>query len=95
MALGPQDDLDRLLVKKYAQKQMNKAPKQEECRDIDPDTIMVAMNDYSLAGRCMFAINKKILAACYSVNAANANYEKRVPSRYVEYVVLLSFLILI
>lgn len=95
MALGPQDQLDRLIVQKYAQKQMNKAPKQEEPKDIDPDTIMLAMNDYSLASRCMFAINKKIVAKCYNVNAANASYEKKIPSKFVEYVVLLTFIILL
>ena len=95
MPFGSKDALDRLLVQKYAQKQANKAPVQEEPKDIDPDTIMLAMNDYSLAGKCMFAINKKIMATCYCINAANATYEKRIPSKYVEYIILLSLIVLI
>ncbi len=95
MAFGSQDALDRLLVQKYAQKQMNKAPVQEEPKDIDPDTIMLAMNDFSLASKCMFAINKKIMATCYCVNAANATYEKKIPSRYVEFLILLSLFVLL
>lgn len=97
MAFGQQDDLDRLLVQKYAQRTMNKAPQPEEPRDIDPDTVMLAMNDYSLVSKCMLAINKKIMTSCYALNAANANtgYEKKVSSIYVEYILLLSLIILL
>ncbi len=70
MAIGPQDNLDELLVQKYAQKQVNDPKKPEST--IDPDKIMLSMNNYALVGRCMAAVNKRILAVSYSLNVENA-----------------------
>lgn len=75
MSIGPKDSLEQFIVKRYAQKQVNQPRLPESV--IDPDKMMVSMNDYALAGKCMSVLGRKMTAVCYALNAANATYAKR------------------
>lgn len=75
MSIGPKDSLEEFIVKRYAQKQVN-LPKVAESV-VDPDKMMLSMNNYAVAGKCMAVVGRKISAISYALNAANANYSKR------------------
>ena len=75
MSIGPKDSLEEFIVKRYATMQVN-TPKVVESA-VDPDKMMVSMNNYAMAGKCMAAIGRKISAINYALNAANADYSKR------------------
>lgn len=74
MAIGAQDYIDQLLVKKYATEKVDNHSGVESM--VRPEEMMKAMNDYSNVSRNMFALNNKLTAACYSINAASAKYRK-------------------
>jgi hypothetical protein len=75
MAIGPKDSLEEFIVKRYAQKQVN-LPRVAESV-VDPDRMMLSMNNYAVTGKCMAAIGRKISAISYALNAANADYSKK------------------
>lgn len=75
MSIGPKDSLEEFIVKRYAQKQMN-LPRVAESV-VDPDKMMLSMNNYAIAGKCMAAIGRRISSISYAINAANADYSKR------------------
>lgn len=74
MAIGAQDYIDQLLVKKYAQEKVDNHDAIESM--VNPEKMMEAMNDYSSMSRNMFALNQKLSAACYAINAVSAKYRK-------------------
>ena len=74
MAVGAQDYIDQLLVKKYAQAKVDNHDSIESM--VNPEKMMDAMNDYSMVARNMFILNNKLQQACYSVKAANAQYKR-------------------
>lgn len=68
MAVGAQDNLDRLLVKKYAGKQV------ENHEDIiskmvDPNKMMETMNDVATVQRTMLAMSNKLASICSQINS--------------------------
>lgn len=74
MAIGAQDYIDQLLVKKYATEKVDNHDAIESM--VQPEKMMEAMNDYSNMSRNMFALSQKLTAACYAINAVNAQYRK-------------------
>lgn len=74
MAIGAQDYIDQLLVKKYAQEKVDNHDGVESM--VRPEEMMKAMNDYASVSRNMYALNQKLSAACYAINAASAQYRK-------------------
>lgn len=74
MAIGAQDYIDRLLVKKYATEKVDNHDSITSM--VRPEEMMKAMNDYASVSRNMFALNQKLSAACSAVNAINAQYRK-------------------
>jgi hypothetical protein len=74
MAIGAQDYIDQLLVKKYAQEKVDNHELVESM--IQPEKMMSAMNDYSSMSKNMFTLNQKLTAACYAINAMSAQYRK-------------------
>lgn len=74
MAVGAHDYIDQLLVRKYATEKVDNHDGIESM--VNPEKMMEAMNDYSSMSRNMFALNQKLAAACYSINAASAQYRK-------------------
>lgn len=76
MAVGAQDYIDQLLVKKYAKEQVDNH--ENITSMIQPEKMMSAMNDYSTVSRNMFALSNKLQAACRSINAISAQYKRAV-----------------
>lgn len=74
MAIGAQDYIDQLLVKKYATEKVDNHDNVTSM--VRPEEMMKAMNDYSSVSRNMFALNQKLSTACYAINAMSAQYRK-------------------
>jgi len=74
MAIGAQDYIDQLLVRKYATEKVDNHDGIESM--VDPKKMMEAMNDYSNMSRNMFALNRRLTAACSAINAISAQYRK-------------------
>ena len=75
MAIGARDVIDQLLVKKYANEQVDNHT--DITSMIDPNKMMEAMNDVATVQRNMFALSQKLQMTCYSINARAARYKKR------------------
>lgn len=74
MAIGAEDYIDQLLVKKYSTLKVDNHDSTDSM--VRPEEMMKAMNDYASVRRNMFALNQKLSAACYAINALNAQYRK-------------------
>ena len=80
MAVGANDYIDQLLVRKYAQEKVDNhdtAPSM-----VQPEKMMEAINDYASMSRNMMALNQKLNAACYAIRAMNAQYRKAPTPQY-------------
>ena len=74
MAIGPQDYIDELLVKKYSQTQVDNHDSMTSM--VDPQKMLSAMTDFSTVSRNMFVLNQKLTVACSKLNAMNAKYRQ-------------------
>jgi len=74
MAIGAQDYIDQLLVQKYSNEKVDNHDGIASM--VNPEKMMEAMNDYSSMSRNMFALNKKLTATCYAINAVSAQYRR-------------------
>lgn len=74
MAIGAEDYIDQLLVKKYAEEKVDNHDDMESM--VDPNKMMNAMNDYASMYRNMMVLKQRLNIACYAVNARNAKYNK-------------------
>lgn len=75
MAIGARDFIDRLLVEKYAQEQVDNHTDEALVSRVDADDIMTAMNVYANNYRSFLDVSAKLNVACYAVNARNAKYQ--------------------
>lgn len=75
MAFRPKDQIDRMLVQKYANE---KADNCQYVALVNPNEMMVAMRDYSEMQRNFFTLNNKLKNLCNAVNSKAAAYK---PSR--------------
>ena len=80
MAIGAEDYIDQLLVKKYAQEQVDNHDGLPSM--VNPEKMMEAMNDYSRMSRNMFILSQKLSTACSAINARNAQYRKAATLQY-------------
>ena len=80
MAVGARDYIDKLLVKKYADEQVDNDDGGIE-RMVDPQKMLDAMNDVTNIQRNMVVLSQRLQATCYAMNA-KARYMKRCPSRH-------------
>ena len=78
MAIGAEDYIDQLLVKKYAEEKVDNHDNMESL--VDPATTLDAMVDQAEMYRNMIAIKQRLNIACYAINAKAARYTKT--SRY-------------
>ena len=78
MAIGAEDYIDQLLVKKYADEKVDNHDNMESM--VDPNKMMGAMNDYASMYRNMMTLKHRLKIACYAINARTARYNKS--SRY-------------
>ena len=67
MAIGAEDYIDQLLVKKYAEEKVDNHENMESM--VDPKKMMDAMNDYA-------SMYRNMMNACYAINARTARYNK-------------------
>lgn len=74
MAIGAQDYIDQLLVRKYATEKADNHDAIESM--VKPEEMMAAMNDYSTVSRNMMALNRRLTAVCLAVNSINAQYNR-------------------
>ena len=79
MAIGAEDYIDQLLVKKYAEEKVDNHDNMESM--VDPNKMMGAMNDYAEMYKNMMMLKQRLNIACYAVNAKNARYV-RSPQNY-------------
>lgn len=74
MAIGAEDYIDQLLVKKYSQMKVDNHDSMDSM--VRPEEMMKAMTDYATVSRNMTALSQKLSAACYAINAMNATYRR-------------------
>ncbi len=74
MAIGAEDYIDQLLVKKYAEEKVDNHENMESM--VDPKKMMDAMNDYASMYRNMMNLKQRLNIACYAINARTARYNK-------------------
>ncbi len=75
MAIGAQDYIDKLLVKKYAGKQVENHEGLME-KMVDPEKMMETMNDIAYVQRNMLALSNKLGNICAQINA-KARYKAK------------------
>ena len=75
MAVGARDYIDKLLVKKYADEQVDNHDALESM--VDPNKMLDAMNDVAMIQRNMFALSQRLQSACYAINARTARYKDK------------------
>ena len=74
MAIGAEDYIDQLLVKKYAEEKVDNH--EETASMIAPEEMLGAMNDYAATLRNMMELRQRLNIACYAINARSARYQK-------------------
>ena len=72
MAIGAQDYIDKLLVKKYSKQQVDNHEPIESM--IDPNKMLETMNDFAAVQRGMLSLANRLSTACYGINAMSARY---------------------
>lgn len=80
MAIGAEDYIDQLLVKKYAEEKVDNHDNVESM--VDPEKMMVAMNDYASMYRNMMNLKQRLNIACYAINARTARYNRSPQQQY-------------
>ena len=75
MAVGARDFIDKLLVEKYAQEQVDNHSDDALTSRVKADDIMSAMNCVANNYRGFLDVNARLNIACYAVNARNAKYQ--------------------
>ena len=68
MAIGAQDRIDKLLVKKYAKEQVDNH-ELGMASMVDPEKMMEAMNDYAAVQRNMLAMQSRLSNFCAGIKA--------------------------
>lgn len=74
MAIGAEDYIDQLLVKKYAEEKVDNHDNLESM--IAPQEMLGAMNDYANMHKNMMVLKQRLNIACYAINARSARYRK-------------------
>ena len=72
MAFKPKDQIDMMLVQKYANEKADNASFNVL---VNPNEMMVAMRDYSEVQRNFFHLNNKLKDLCKDVNSKAAAYK--------------------
>ncbi len=75
MSVGARDYIDKLLVKKYANEQVDNHTNVTSM--VDPNKMLETMNDIATIQRNMFMLSQKLNMVCSAVNAKRARYKER------------------
>ena len=76
MAIGAREFIDKLLVDKYAQEQVDNHNEDALVSKVDADDMLYAMNASSQAYKTMLALNNRLTTVCYGVVSRSAKYVK-------------------
>lgn len=74
MAIGAKDYIDKLLVQKYSDKQVDNPEVAESA--ISADDVMRIMSYVSTNTMTQMKLSRRLSIACYAVNAMSANYNR-------------------
>ncbi len=74
MAIGAQTFIDKLLVEKYADKQVDSHAEDALVSKVSADDMMASMNAQAYNFRNMLAVNNRLTMVCYGVVARGAKY---------------------
>ena len=77
MAVGARDQIDQLLVKKYATEKVDNHEQAPSL--VEPAKMLEAMNDYAQVHMNMIRLQNQLSHACRGIVAKNAKY--RTPPR--------------
>ena len=75
MAVGARDFIDKLLVEKYAQEQVDNHEESSLVSKVSADDMLGAMNMNANSYRTMLALNNRLTMVCYGVVSKSAKYE--------------------
>lgn len=75
MAVGARDHIDRLLVKKYSDKNADNHDNLEST--ISADDVMKIMSYVSTNTITQLKLSRKLTIACYAINSMSANYQRQ------------------
>ena len=76
MAIGARDFIDKLLVEKYAQEQVDNHNAESLVSHVSADDMLSAMNASANTYRTMIALNNRLTSVCYGVVSRSAKYIK-------------------
>ncbi len=74
MAIGARDFIDKLLVEKYAQEQVDNHDDNAYVSKVSVDDMYASMNASANNYRTMLALNNRLTMVCYGVVAKTAKY---------------------
>ena len=74
MAIGAKDHIDKLLVQKYSDKQVDNHGNDQST--ISADDVMRIMNYVSTNTMTQMKLSRRLSIACYAINAMSANYNR-------------------
>ena len=79
MAVGANDQIDKMLVQKYQAEQVDNHDNADAI--VKPEEMMSAMNDYASTMRSMVDLQQRLSVACYAINARSARYKRSLGRR--------------
>ena len=74
MAIGAREFIDKLLVEKYSNTQVENHNADALVSKVDADDMMYAMNTSASNFKTMIALNKRLTSVCYGVVSKSAKY---------------------
>ncbi len=75
MTIGAREFIDKLLVEKYANTQVENHDDNALVSKVDADDMMYALNASAENFKTMLALNKRLTSACYGVVSKSAKYK--------------------
>ncbi len=74
MAIGAREFIDKLLVEKYSNTQVENHNEDALVSKVDADDMMYAMNTSASNFKTMLALNKRLTSVCYGIVSKSAKY---------------------
>jgi len=74
MTIGAREFIDKLLVEKYSNTQVENHNEDALVSKVSADDMMYAMNTSAANFKTMLALNKRLTSVCYGVVAKSAKY---------------------
>ena len=74
MTIGAREFIDKLLVEKYSNTQVENHNADALVSKVDADDMMYAMNTSAANFKTMLALNKRLTSVCYGIVSKSAKY---------------------